>query len=164
MRHARPPSLRYGAPSSCGQHSQTTWPRRRPCGVGLTAGKAGRFTYSAGQMRDAVFAAKWAPHDYCTCVACLERALARPGVAPPTVGTRSRLIRLSIRWSCPLLPPRIVDALWRVRRRLSGTRLCTCGAGHARTRIRSRGAAPDVIIGRPARIARERVDIGVPLS
>jgi hypothetical protein len=45
MRHARPPSLRYGAPSSCGQHSQTTWPRRRPCGVGLTAGKAGRFTY-----------------------------------------------------------------------------------------------------------------------
>jgi hypothetical protein len=47
MRHARPPSLRYGAPSSCGQHSRTTWPRRRPCGVGLTAGKAGRFTYSA---------------------------------------------------------------------------------------------------------------------
>jgi hypothetical protein len=47
MRHARPPSLRYGAPSSCCQHSRTTWPRRRSCGVGLTAGKAGRFTYSA---------------------------------------------------------------------------------------------------------------------
>jgi hypothetical protein len=51
IRHARPPSLRYGAPSSCGQHSRTTWPRRRPCGVGLTAGKAGRFTYSAGTRR-----------------------------------------------------------------------------------------------------------------
>src|ERR1700747_1270100 len=45
MRHAGPPSLRYGALSSCGQHSRTTWPRRWPCGVGLTAGKAGRFTY-----------------------------------------------------------------------------------------------------------------------
>ena len=45
MRHAKPPSLRYGAPWSCGQHSRTSWPRRRPCGVGLAAGKAGRFTY-----------------------------------------------------------------------------------------------------------------------
>jgi secondary thiamine-phosphate synthase enzyme len=34
---------RFG--SSSGQHSRTTRPRRRPCGVGLTAGKAGRFTY-----------------------------------------------------------------------------------------------------------------------
>jgi hypothetical protein len=32
----RPPSLRYGAPSSDGQHSRITWPRRRPCGVGVS--------------------------------------------------------------------------------------------------------------------------------
>ena len=51
MRHARPPSLRYGAPSSCGQHSRTTWPRRRPCGVGLTTGKAGRFTYRLNTLQ-----------------------------------------------------------------------------------------------------------------
>ena len=29
----RPPSVRYGAPSSSGQHGRIIWPRRRPCGV-----------------------------------------------------------------------------------------------------------------------------------
>ena len=34
--HPRPPSLRYGAPSSGGQHSRIIWPRRRLCGVGVS--------------------------------------------------------------------------------------------------------------------------------
>jgi hypothetical protein len=38
---------------------------RWQCGnAGLTAGKAGRFTYSAGNG-DALSTAKWARHDYC---------------------------------------------------------------------------------------------------
>lgn len=35
------------------------------------------------------------------------------------------------------VPPRMEDALWRVRDRMSGTLLWTCCAGRAGTRIRS---------------------------
>ena len=65
--------------------------------------------------------------------------------------TRSRLIRLSrsngqVRCS----PPPMVDALRRVRRRRSGTRLWTCCAGRAGTRIRSEAPHRILTIGRPA--------------
>ena len=65
--------------------------------------------------------------------------------ATAEVGTRSRLIRLSrsngqVRCS----PPPMVDALRSVRLGRSGTRLWTCCAGRAGTRIRSDGAAPDL--------------------
>ncbi len=67
------------------------------------------------------------------------------------VGTRSRLIRLSrsngqVRGN----PPPMVDALRRVRLRRSGTRLWTCCAGRAGTRIRSEALHRILTIGRPA--------------
>ena len=67
------------------------------------------------------------------------------------VGTRSRLIRLSrsngqVRCS----PPPMVDALRRVRLGRSGTRLWTCCAGRAGTRIRSEALHRILTIGRPA--------------
>ncbi len=78
---------------------------------------------------------------------------ALPGRSRATaeVGTRSRLIRLSrsngqVRCS----PSPMVDALRRVRRRRSGTRLWTCCAGRAGTRIRSEALHRILTIGRPA--------------
>ena len=55
------------------------------------------------------------------------------------------------------VPPPMADALRRVRRRMSGTRLWTSCAGRARTRIRSEALHRVLTIGRPTRIARERV-------
>jgi hypothetical protein len=48
------------------------------------------------------------------------------------------------------VPPPAVDALRRVRRRLSGTRLWTCCAGRAGARIRSEALHRMLTIGRPA--------------
>src|SRR5271166_3387141 len=48
------------------------------------------------------------------------------------------------------VPPPMVDALRRVRRRRSGTRLWTCCAGRAGTRIRSEALHRILTIGRPA--------------
>ena len=50
------------------------------------------------------------------------------------------------------VPPRMVDVLWRVRRRLSGTRLWDV---LHRTRLNAdtiKGAAPDVTVGRAAAV------------
>jgi hypothetical protein len=44
----------------------------------------------------------------------------------------------------------MVDALGRVRRRTTGTRLWTCGAGRGGTRIRSAALHPTLTIGRLA--------------
>ena len=52
------------------------------------------------------------------------------------------------------VPPPMVEALRRVRRRLRGTRLWTCCAGRAGTRIRSEALQRMLSIGRPSRIAR----------
>ena len=48
------------------------------------------------------------------------------------------------------VPPPMVDAFRRVRRRMSGTRLWTCCAGRAGTRIRSEVLHRVLAIGRPA--------------
>src|SRR5271165_5778044 len=48
------------------------------------------------------------------------------------------------------VPPPMVDALRRVRRRRSGTRLWTCCAGRAGTRIRLEAPHRILTIGRPA--------------
>src|SRR5271166_1141127 len=65
--------------------------------------------------------------------------------------------RQHIRWSCPVYPPPMVDALRRVRRRTSGTLLWTCGAGRAGTRIRSEALHQRLPSDILPRIARERV-------
>ena len=59
--------------------------------------------------------------------------------------------------SCPVYPPPMVDALRRVRRRTSGTRLWTCDAGRAGTRIRSEALLQRLLSDVLRRIARERV-------
>src|SRR5208282_1133225 len=48
------------------------------------------------------------------------------------------------------VPARMVDALRRVRRRMSGTRLLTCCARPAETRTRSEALHRMLTIGRPA--------------
>ena len=48
------------------------------------------------------------------------------------------------------VPPPMVEALRRVRRRMSGTRLLTCCAGRAGTCIRSEALHRVLTIGRPA--------------
>src|SRR5271166_5719864 len=65
--------------------------------------------------------------------------------------------RQHVRWSCPVYPPPMVDALRRVRRRTSGTLLWTCGAGRAGTRIRSEALHQRLPSDILPRIARERV-------
>ena len=55
-----------------------------------------------------------------------------------------------VRWSYRVYPPPTVDALGRVRRRTSETRLWTCDAGRAGTRIRSEALHQSLTIGRPA--------------
>jgi hypothetical protein len=55
----------------------------------------------------------------------------------------------------------MVDALRRVRRRMSGTRLWTRCGGRAGTRLRSEAPAPDVAIERPAAIPQAD---GTPLQ
>ena len=64
-------------------------------------------------------------------------------------GTRSRLIRSSTSMVMSGVPPPMVEALRRVRRRLCGTRLWTCCAGRAGTRIRSEALQRMLSIGRP---------------
>jgi hypothetical protein len=58
--------------------------------------------------------------------------------------------RQHVGWSCPVCAPLMVDAFGRVRRRTSGTRLWTCCAGRAGTRIRSEALHQSLTIGRLA--------------
>jgi hypothetical protein len=78
--------------------------------------------------------------------------LTEPLCHPAQVGTRSRLIRSARPLVMSGVPPRMVDALWRVRRRLSGNASVDVLRRTRRNAYTIKGAAPDTAIGRPVAV------------